>query len=623
MSSSNKGKEKISLRPLNPQKNDFDDTPLWNHVKVINLASGGGGNRVWSCNYCHKKVTGSYSKVKAHLLRLPGSGVTICNSISDDIAVVIKKEHEDAERKKANKKIRARRQADYLSLPPGTDLLQQKKRKPGALENAFNVADRDTADKLCARMFYACALPFNLVRSPQFRKYSLFLENSKLTGYIPPNYDRLRTTLLAQEKAHINVKVHHIKESWNKKGLSICSDGWSNIQRNPLINIMAASESGALFLSSTNASREVKDAEYVANIFIRAIEDVGPNNVVQVITDNASNYKAAGGIIELKYPHIFWTPCVVHSLNLALKRMCDPPENIGAYVHCAWISKLIADCQSIRNFIMNHDLAHAIFNNYSSLKLLKIAETRFASGIIMADRLSKVRKALESMIMDERWKTYKGDGKSVVDSKAREVKQCIVDDQWWDTLDYLLNLTRPIIDFIRVADTDSPILHLVYDMWDSMIEEIKTVVFRHEGKDLLVGQSAFFDAIHKILEERWNKSNTPLHCLAHSLVPKYYTDSWLKDGDGVQRLAPHEDQEVSMNRVKCFKRIFEDPNDLRKVCMEYGEFSSATGLFNDSFIKEARVFEEPISWWSNYGSSEVVAIFGLQITFAASIVIML
>ncbi|CAA0809034.1 Unknown protein [Striga hermonthica] len=486
MSSSNKGKEKISLRPLNPQKNDFDDTPLWNHVKVINLASGGGGNRVWSCNYCHKKVTGSYSKVKAHLLRLSGSGVTICNSISDDIAAVIKKEHEDAERKKANKEIRARRQADYLSLPPGTDLLQQKKRKPGALENAFNVADRDTADKLCARMFYACALPFNLVRSPQFRKYSLFLANSRLTGYIPPSYDGLRTTLLAQEKAHINVKVHHIKESWNKKGLSICSDGWSDIQRNPLINIMAASESGALFLSSTNASGEVKDAEYVANIFIRAIEDVGPNNVVQVITDNASNYKAAGGIIELKYPHIFWTPCVVHSLNLALKRMCDPPENIGAYVHCAWISKLIADCQSIRNFIMNHDLAHAIFNNYSSLKLLKIAETRFASGIIMADRLSKVRKALESMIMDERWKTYKGDGKSVVDSKAREVKQCIVDDQWWDTLDYLLNLTRPIIDFIRVADTDSPILHLVYDMWDSMIEEIKTVVFRHEGKDLLV-----------------------------------------------------------------------------------------------------------------------------------------
>ncbi|CAA0812071.1 Unknown protein [Striga hermonthica] len=110
-----------------------------------------------------------------------------------------------------------------------------------------------------------------------------------------------------------------------------------------------------------------------------------------------------------------------------------------------------------------------------------------------------------------------------------------------------------------------------------MIEEIKAVVFRHEEKDLLVGQSTFFDAIHEILEERWNKSNTPLHCLTHSLVPKCYTDSWLKDGDGVQRLTPHEDQEVSMNRMKCFKRIFEDPNDLRKVCMEYGGFSSATG----------------------------------------------
>ena len=34
-------------------------------------------------------------------------------------------------------------------------------------------------------------------------------------------------------------------------------------------------------------------------------------------------------------------------------------------------------------------------------------------------------------------------------------------------------------------------------------------------------QSPFYDVVHQILEDRWNKSNTPLQCLAHSLNPGY------------------------------------------------------------------------------------------------------
>lgn len=39
------------------------------------------------------------------------------------------------------------------------------------------------------------------------------------------------------------------------------------------------------------------------------------------------------------------------------------------------------------------------------------------------------------------------------------------------------------------------------------------------------------------------------------------------------------------------------------MSLEYGQFSSGIGLFSDSFVKDARVYEEPMSWWANYGSS--------------------
>ena len=36
-----------------------------------------------------------------------------------------------------------------------------------------------------------------------------------------------------------------------------------------------------------NVLREVKDAQFIADVIIKSIEQVGANRVVQVITDNA------------------------------------------------------------------------------------------------------------------------------------------------------------------------------------------------------------------------------------------------------------------------------------------------------------------------------------------------
>ncbi|XP_060674357.1 uncharacterized protein LOC125418979 [Ziziphus jujuba] len=246
-------------------------------------------------------------------------------------------------------------------------------------------------------------------------------------------------------------------------------------------------------------------------------------------------------------------------------------------------------------------MALSIYNKYSKLSLLRIADTRFASSIVMSKCLKEVKTALENMVMDSEWKSYRD---ANVESKVQEVKQCIVNDQWWDRLDYFLSFTEPIFDMLRVADTDIPVLHLIYDMWDSMIERVKKIIFNHEGKDLISGSSVFFYVVHEILVSRWAKSNTLLHCMAHSLVSKYYCDAWLQGGNnGIMRLAPHEDQEVSTNRSKCFKRLFQNSNDLRKVYAEFGVFSSGSDYFNQPHVIAARIFKEPLSWWANHSAS--------------------
>jgi hypothetical protein len=64
-------------------------------------------------------------------------------------------------------------------------------------------------------------------------------------------------------------------------------------------------------------TKEYKNKFYTSEFLMNVIKEIGPEKVVQVITNNAYVMKAARSLIEVEYPHIFWTPCVVHTLNLA------------------------------------------------------------------------------------------------------------------------------------------------------------------------------------------------------------------------------------------------------------------------------------------------------------------
>ncbi|XP_028075050.1 uncharacterized protein LOC114277358 isoform X2 [Camellia sinensis] len=274
---------------------------------------------------------------------------------------------------------------------------------------------------------------------------------------------------------------------------------------------MAVSESGPMFIKAVDCSGETKDKYFIANLMKEVINEVGPSNVVQVITDNAPNCKAAGQLIEAQFPHILWTPCVVHTLNLALKNICaakNIEKNEVTYEECSWISDIAGDGLMIKNFISNYSMRLAMYNEFVSLKLLSVAETRFASTIVMLKRLKPIKRGLQAMIISDKWNCYREDDVG----KAKFVKEKILDDVWWDYIDYILSFTGPIYDMLRACDTGKPCLHLVYDMWDSMIEKVKMSIYRHEGKRI-DEESTFYNVVHQILVDRWNKNNTPLHCI--------------------------------------------------------------------------------------------------------------
>lgn len=61
---------------------------------------------------------------------------------------------------------------------------------------------------------------------------------------------------------------------------------------------------------------------YITSLIKDVINEVRVENVVQIITNNVVALKAAGMFIKASLPHIFWTSCVIHTLNIALKNIC-------------------------------------------------------------------------------------------------------------------------------------------------------------------------------------------------------------------------------------------------------------------------------------------------------------
>lgn len=62
-------------------------------------------------------------------------------------------------------------------------------------------------------------------------------------------------------------------------------DVWTDIQQNPLLNIIVTSPTRPYFLRAVDCSGKLKDATFMFEVLKKEIDELGPSNVIHVITD--------------------------------------------------------------------------------------------------------------------------------------------------------------------------------------------------------------------------------------------------------------------------------------------------------------------------------------------------
>ena len=179
-------------------------------------------------------------------------------------------------------------------------------------------------------------------------------------GYKSATYEELRGPILQAKKQDINSRLAELKKTWEVTGCTMISDGWTDRKGRTLLNFLVHCPKGTMFIKSLDASEHIKDVAMICEFLDGFIWEIGVQNVVQVITDNAANYVSAGRMLMERHPTLFWTPCAAHCLDLLL-------EDMGKL---SFIKEAVDMAKSVPKFIYNHAFVLSFMRRFTRNKEL-------------------------------------------------------------------------------------------------------------------------------------------------------------------------------------------------------------------------------------------------------------
>ncbi|XP_010445543.1 PREDICTED: uncharacterized protein LOC104728221 [Camelina sativa] len=215
------------------------------------------------------------------------------------------------------------------------------------------------------------------------------------------------------------------------------------------------------------------------SMFKGCIEEIGEENVVQVVTDNAANNMAATRMMKEIKPSIFWTSCATHSIILMLESISKLTKFKGT----------IQMAKDFTIFIYAHHKTLALMRTFTNrTEIVRPGVTRFASSFLTLQSLLDKRYQLAAMFS---------------------------------------SVFGPLVKLLRLVDGDKkPTMGFLHG---ELIEGKKKISdgLKHVEKNV--------KPILSIIEEKINgRLDNPLHLTSYLLNPYYlYKDSSQANSDEV------------------------------------------------------------------------------------------
>ena len=180
-------------------------------------------------------------------------------------------------------------------------------------------------------------------------------------------------------------------------------------------------------------------ADFIHREIRKVVEKIGPELVVQIVTDNGSNYKKACEKLIEEYKHIFWQPCAAHTINLMLK-------DIGKFRK---VANVVASAKLICRFLYNHNRLHDEMKKKIGGELIRPNATRFGTVFMFLQSFLDKKEYLRAWMVSQDWKD--SDWKD--DEYYEYTEACLTSSTWWSALKWVVDALKPLYLVLRYADT--------------------------------------------------------------------------------------------------------------------------------------------------------------------------
>jgi len=280
-------------------------------------------------------------------------------------------------------------------------------------------------------------------------------------GFQPPTTHDLRGKLLEEELARTKSLLQDREDEKIKHGCSIMTDAWTDMKRRSIMNLCTNTSEGTTFIKSKEMSDVSHTSEVIHELVDKAIEDIGAEHVVQIVTDNASNNMGAKALLHLKRPNIFWTSCASHTINLML-------QGIG---NLAKFKKTIDLAKSFTIFVYGHHRTLSCLRSFTlKREIIRPGVTRFATAFLTMQSMMEKKNCLRKMVVDSKW--Y--DLPEVKTKKGKDATATVLNMQFWRNVSLCLKVFEPLVKVLCLADGDvKPSIGYVYGELLKAKKEIK------------------------------------------------------------------------------------------------------------------------------------------------------
>ncbi|XP_059658517.1 uncharacterized protein LOC132304822 [Cornus florida] len=278
-------------------------------------------------------------------------------------------------------------------------------------------------------------------------------------------------------------------------------------------------------------------------------------------------------MLEKEHPHLYWTPCAAHCLDLML-------EDIGKIPS---ISRTMQRAVELNSYIYTRPKLLNIMRNFTHKKeLLRPAKTRFATCFITLSSIHKQNNNLIKMFTSEEWNRSKW----AKEEAGKRVASYVLMPSFWNNIVFSLKVSGPLIPVLRLVDGErKPPMGYIFAAMDMAKEAIAKSFGGVEDK---------YSDIFEIIDKRWNvQLHRPLHAAGYYLNPEYFYSNPKIE----------EDEEIAKGLYACIARLVPDVKDQDKITEELSLYSKAEGLFGNPFAIRQRSTQGPANWWEAYGKS--------------------